>query len=546
MTLFSEKKSKFKISNFVSFLKKPSILKTFCLFIVFAVFFSSIISGFIMYTYTTKYMTDTKSEDIKKAVNDINILYSQMYTSYINNLDESGDWVSDEGYREYHRDYLALLDRLELYHTLLNITCFVTESDGSIFMSYPLLPNMTGVAESSGREFMSAEITNNLSYTNGEYFFKEIDQYYIESSSEYIIDSGDFHGLYNSYSDSYLSVTQSIEYTYPGFTDAISKGTITLSIPMPEITKARTTIINYYVVATFVAVFLETIALFIITKEITNPIRKLQSVTEQVSMGNFKIKIESTSKDELGQLINSYNAMVEALDNFDMMRNDFIASVSHELRTPMTSIRGFIDGILDGVIPQDKQDHYLQIVKEEINRMNILVNDLLNMARLQSGNVELDMLPCKTDDLLYNTALKLEPIINEKQINLQFDINTKNCEILIDKPSIERVLINLIQNATKFTQSGGIITIRSCFTDDDKVQISVEDTGSGISPEELPFIFEKFYKVDKSRGLDKKGTGLGLAIVKSILAAHGQSIKVDSTLGKGSSFIFTLPIYRKD
>lgn len=546
MTFFSEKKSKLKLSNFVSFLKKPSILKTFCIFIVCAVFFSSLISGFIMYTYTTKYMTDTKSEDIKKAVNDINVLYSQMYTSYINNLDESGDWVSDEGYREYHRDYLALLDRLELYHNLLNITSFVTESDGSIFMSYPLLPNMTGVAESSGREFMSAEITNNLSYTNGEYFFKEIEQYYIESSSEYIIDSGDFHGLYNSYSDSYLSLTQPIEYTYPGFTDAINKGTITLSIPMPEITKARSTIINYFVIATFVAVFLETIALFIITKEITNPIRQLQSVTEQVSMGNFKIKIESTSKDELGQLINSYNAMVEALDNLDMMRNDFIASVSHELRTPMTSIRGFIDGILDGVIPQDKQGHYLQIVKEEINRMNILVNDLLNMARLQSGKVELDMLPCKADDLIYNTALKLEPIINEKQINLQFDINTKNCEILIDKPSIERVLINLIQNATKFTQSGGIITIRSCFTDDYKIQISVEDTGSGISPEELPFIFEKFYKVDKSRGLDKKGTGLGLAIVKSILAAHGQSIKVNSTLGEGSSFIFTLPIYRKD
>ena len=178
--------------------------------------------------------------------------------------------------------------------------------------------------------------------------------------------------------------------------------------------------------------------------------------------------------------------------------------------------------------------------------MNILVNDLLNMARLQSGKVELDMMPYKTDDLLINTACKLEPIIDEKKINLEFDLNTKNCEVLIDKLSSERVIINLIQNATKFTQYGGIITIRSAFADDDKVQITVDHTGSGISPEELPFIFEKFYKVDKSRGLDKKGTGLGLAIVKSILAAHNQSIRVESTLGKGSRFIFTLPIYRKD
>lgn len=539
-------KNKSRIKRFVYFIKKPSILRTFCVFIIIAVIFSSLISGFIMYLYTTKYMTDTKSEDIKKAVDDINILYSRMYTSYINNLDESGDWVSDEGYRDYRSEYLELLNRLELYHDLLNITGFVTESDGSIFLSYPLLPNMTGLAESSGREFMSADVTDKLLYNNGDYFFKESAQYYTGSAYDYVIDSGDFHGLYSSYTDSYLSITQSIAYVYPGMTEAINKGTITLSIPMPEITKARSSIINYYVISTFVAVFLEIIALIIITKEITNPIRQLQSMTEQVSMGNFKAKIESNSKDELGQLINSYNSMTEALENLDVLRNDFIASVSHELRTPMTSIRGFIDGILDGVIPPERQEHYLQIIKEEINRMNILVNDLLNMARLQSGKVELDMMPYKTDDLLINTACKLEPIIDEKKINLEFDLNTKNCEVLIDKLSIERVLINLIQNATKFTQSGGIITIRSAFADDDKVQITVEDTGSGISPEELPFIFEKFYKVDKSRGLDKKGTGLGLAIVKSILAAHNQSIRVESTLGKGSRFIFTLPIYRKD
>lgn len=533
-------------SKIAAFIKKPSILRTFSIFIIVAVIISSMISGVIMYFYTTKYMTETKSDDIKKAVEDINTLYSRMYTSYINNLDEKGDWVSNEGHEEYKKYYLELLNRLELYHDLLNITGFVTESDGSIFLSYPLLPNMTGLAETAGRDFMSTEISDNLLYKNGDYFFKEDAQYYTGSAYDYVINSGNFHGLYTNNDYDYLSITQSIAYTYPGMTEPINKGTITLSIPMPEITRARTSIINYYIVATFFAVFLEIIALIVITKEITNPIRQLQSMTTQVSMGNFKVKIQSDSKDELGQLITSYNSMVEALDNFDMMRNNFIASVSHELRTPMTSIRGFIDGILDGVIPPEKQDHYLQIIKDEINRMNALVNDLLNIARLQSGNVELDILPCKIDDLLYNTALKLEPLIDEKNINLEFDLNTNNCLVAIDKPAIERVLINLIQNATKFTQNGGIIKIQSVFVDNDKIQITVEDTGSGISPEELPFIFEKFYKVDKSRGLDKKGTGLGLAIVKSILAAHSQSIHAESTFGEGSRFIFTLPIYRKD
>ena len=529
-----------------AFIKKPSILRKFSVFIIVAVIFSSLISGAIMYFYTTKHMTETKESDIKKAVEDINTVYARMYTSYINNLDESGNWVSNEGYAEYKKYYLELLDRLELYHDMQNITGFVTESDGSIFLSYPLLPNMTGIAETSGRDFMSTDITDKLLYNNGEYFFKEDGQYYTGSAYDYIINSGDFHGLYASYDEDYLSITQSIAYTYPGMTEPMNKGTITLSIPMPEITRARTTVINYYVAATIISVILEIIALIVITKEITNPIRQLQNMTKQVSMGNFKAKIQSKSKDELGQLINSYNSMADALENLDMMRNDFIASVSHELRTPMTSIRGFIDGILDGVIPPEKHSHYLEIIKEEINRMNILVNDLLNVARLQAGKVELDKKPCKVDDLLYNTAIKLEPIIDEKEINLEFDLHTENSFVLIDKPSIERVLINLIQNATKFTPNGGIITLRSEFVDDNKVQITVEDTGSGISSEELPFIFEKFYKVDKSRGLDKKGTGLGLAIVKSILAAHEQNIKAESILGKGSRFIFTLPACRKD
>ena len=315
---------------------------------------------------------------------------------------------------------------------------------------------------------------------------------------------------------------------------------------MPEITKTRSNIISYYLIATVISVALELIALFIITKEITEPIRELEKMTKQMAAGNFKVKIQSRSNDEVGELVNSYNAMAEALGNLDMMRNDFIASISHELRTPMTSIGGFIDGILDGVIPAEKQEHYLQIVKEEIARMNALVNDLLNMARLQSGKVELDLLPCSLEELLRNTALKLKPIIDEKEIQIVFDIKTKNCEVLVDKPSIERVLINLIQNAVKFTNPGGTVTLHSEPDGKNKVRITVEDTGSGIAREEIPFIFEKFYKTDKSRGLDKKGTGLGLAIVKNILSAHGQEIHVESTVGKGSRFIFTLPVYRKE
>ncbi len=535
-----------KGKKIIASIKKQSILKKFCVFIIVAVIATSLISGTIMYHYTTKYMTESKSEDIKKAVDDVSILFSQMYTTYINNIDELGNWVSEDGQNEFEKYYVNLLDRLELYNNLLSVYGFITESDGSIFLSYPLLPNMTDRADTAGREYMDAQITSKLSLNNGKYYFKNNKQYYTGSDSEYVINTGDFYGLYSDQEVSYLSITQSIAYTYPGASEAINKGTITLSIPVPEITKTRSNIISYFLIATVISVALELIALFIITKEITEPIRELEKMTKQMAAGNFKVKIQSRSNDEVGELVNSYNAMAEALGNLDMMRNDFIASISHELRTPMTSIGGFIDGILDGVIPAEKQEHYLQIVKEEIARMNALVNDLLNMARLQSGKVELDLLPCSLEELLRNTALKLKPIIDEKEIQIVFDIKTKNCEVLVDRPSIERVLINLIQNAVKFTNPGGTVTLHSEPDGKNKVRITVEDTGSGIAREEIPFIFEKFYKADKSRGLDKKGTGLGLAIVKNILSAHGQEIHVESTVGKGSRFIFTLPIYRKE
>lgn len=535
-----------KGKKIIASIKKQSILKKFCVFIIVAVIATSLISGTIMYHYTTKYMTESKSEDIKKAVDDVSILFSQMYTTYINNIDELGNWVSEDGQNEFEKYYVNLLDRLELYNNLLSVYGFITESDGSIFLSYPLLPNMTDRADTAGREYMDAQITSKLSLNNGKYYFKNNKQYYTGSDSEYVINTGDFYGLYSDQEVSYLSITQSIAYTYPGASEAINKGTITLSIPVPEITKTRSNIISYFLIATVISVALELIALFIITKEITEPIRELEKMTKQMAAGNFKVKIQSRSNDEVGELVNSYNAMAEALGNLDMMRNDFIASISHELRTPMTSIGGFIDGILDGVIPAEKQEHYLQIVKEEIARMNALVNDLLNMARLQSGKVELDLLPCSLEELLRNTASKLKPIIDEKEIQIVFDIKTKNCEVLVDRPSIERVLINLIQNAVKFTNPGGTVTLHSEPDGKNKVRITVEDTGSGIAREEIPFIFEKFYKADKSRGLDKKGTGLGLAIVKNILSAHGQEIHVESTVGKGSRFIFTLPIYRKE
>ena len=236
----------------------------------------------------------------------------------------------------------------------------------------------------------------------------------------------------------------------------------------------------------------------------------------------------------------SFNQMQDSLANLDRMRNDFIANVSHELRTPMTSIGGFIDAILEGVIPPEKQEKYLNIVRNEITRMNTLVNDLLDVARLQSGHTKLDFKREDVNQIAVDCVSKLEPIIREKGLNTALDFQTPEAYAWVDVPSVTRVFINLIQNAVKFTNSGGTITVHTCMVRGG-VQVTVEDTGQGISEEDQKMIFERFFKVDQSRGLDKKGTGLGLSLVKNIMKAHGGSVRVESKLGVGSKFIFTIP-----
>jgi signal transduction histidine kinase len=231
--------------------------------------------------------------------------------------------------------------------------------------------------------------------------------------------------------------------------------------------------------------------------------------------------------------------MTIALENLDRVRNDFIANVSHELRTPMTSIGGFIDGIMDGVIPPEKHEYYLKIVISEISRLSTLVNELLDIAKMQSGNMEFHFTVFDINVDIRNCIIKLEPLINDKELQVELDLDNEQENVYGDRNSLQRVLINLIQNAIKFTPKGGTIKVYTKRLKD-KVEVNVEDTGIGISKEDQAMIFERFFKSDKSRSEDKKGTGLGLSIVKKILIAHDQDIKVDSSLGKGSKFTFTV------
>ncbi len=285
------------------------------------------------------------------------------------------------------------------------------------------------------------------------------------------------------------------------------------------------------------------IAIYGISIRVMRPLREIGKAARSFSKGDFNVRVTVRGEDELAELAKSFNKMAEDLQAKDESQKSFLSNVSHDLKTPMTTIAGFVDGILDGAIPADKQDYYLKIIKSEVQRLSRLVNSLLDVSRLQSGERKFDMKPFNLCELTRETIIALEGQILQKKLDVEVKYDDFDMYCLGDRDAINQVIYNLCHNAIKFSYEGGkyIIEISSL---DDKLQFSIYNEGIGISNEDKSQIFDRFYKGDKSRGLDKTGVGLGLFITKTILEAHNEKITVESEYGKYCRFSFTLP--RKD
>ena len=232
--------------------------------------------------------------------------------------------------------------------------------------------------------------------------------------------------------------------------------------------------------------------------------------------------------------------MADALDKLESSRRSFVANVSHELKTPMTSIAGFIDGILDGTIPKEKEDYYLKIVSDEVRRLSRLVVAMLNMSKIESGDFQMKPKPYNLSDQIIHILLTFEQKIEKKNIEIRGLDNLEPHHIVADTDMIYQVIYNLFDNAVKFTNDGGYIEINVADVGDN-VQVSIKNSGEGIDASELSRVFERFYKVDKSRSLDAKGAGLGLYIVKTMVEMHGGRIFARSDSKTEAEFVFTLP-----
>lgn len=485
--------------------------------LILAVAFS--VTGVMLYFFLDNFVTSEKTRALQDGCDYSNAVFGR----YLKNIDSP---IADTYLND---NLLSLSQYLQSY-------IWIVDNTGHIRYTSPTLPDPITKKYTDKTKFMKLPDEGEFSsLISSEGSYNEI---------------GDFHGFFKDPSfasrdlgDIWLTVAKSYKYKDAKNNDVMIA--IYIHTPVPKLKEARYRIFKFFLFSVAAAVFIAIILVYIVSLRLSKPLKQINNAARIMAGGDFRKRLNIKSNDEIGELAGTFNQMAVALQNLEEMRRGFIANVSHELRTPMTSIRGFIEGILDGTIPYDRQEYYLTIVRDETNRLNRLVNDLLDLARMEAGEVTVNLKPFDINELVRKCIIKLETLLVDKGIFVEADFEEEGMCVNADADAIERVMYNLVHNAIKFTPENGRIKITTK-AQKDKVLVSVRDNGTGIEKDELDMIWERFYKTDKSRSRDKTGTGLGLAIVKNIINEHGQQIWVESEPGKGTEFTFSLDGYESD
>lgn len=317
-------------------------------------------------------------------------------------------------------------------------------------------------------------------------------------------------------------------------------GVVFVTSDMSDITGFTDMMLKVFVLSAFAALAISVLGIGLFSYNLVKPLRQMSQAAKQFGKGDFSVRVNETSNDEIGELAVAFNNMAESLSSSENIRKSFVANVSHELKTPMTTISGFIDGILDGTIPPEKQEYYLHIVSDEVKRLSRLVRSMLDLSRIDSGELKLNYQSFDLFSTLVTIVITFEQEIDKKNIEIRGldSITPKN--VYGDKDLLHQVVYNLIENAVKFTEEGGYIEF-SITENSDRTDFAIKNSGHGIEKAETGLIFDRFYKTDKSRSKDKKGLGLGLYLVRSIIRLHGGEITVESVVGEYCQFKFYIP-----
>lgn len=468
---------------------------------VLIVFFSFLILGIILTLTITNYWSNEKRQVLdKRADNVVSFIrrHSAINPSYSSGLDNI-----------YINDLNTVTELLRLYVDDVGVDVIVTTVNAE-----PVLI-VTSNDEIAQKRVIAPDIVEQT-INESTYFSK-----------------GTMDGLYQT--ERYISARPIFYNNQSGV-----MGIVFVTSNISDIASFTDMVMKIFILSAIATLSISVLAIGLFSYNLVKPLKQMAQATRQFAKGDFSVRVAITSDDEIGELAKSFNNMAESLSASENVRKSFVANVSHELKTPMTTIAGFIDGILDGTIPTFKQDYYLKIVSEEIKRLSRLVKSMLDLSRLDSGEMKLNY---QTFDLLATLVtiiITFEQEIDRKNIEIRgLDMITPKM-VYCDKDLIHQVVYNLIENAVKFTNENGYIEFN--ITESlEQFDFSVKNSGTGIKQSEIGLVFDRFYKTDKSRSKDKKGLGLGLYLVRSIIRMHGGDITAKSEYGEYCEFDFYLP-----
>ena len=354
------------------------------------------------------------------------------------------------------------------------------------------------------------------------------------STDGYVYESGVLEGVYEETRYLYaLPVRSAGEGSLTGY--------VVVSTQTQDMSEMMERIILLFLLTAVVVLLVAMVAAALLTRRQTETLRELSMAAKQFAHGDFSARIDPEGAgEEVTELAIAFNNMATSLEQSESRRQAFISNVSHELKTPMTTIAGFMDGMLDGTIPPERYAYYMKTVSDEVKRLNRMVRSMLDISRIQATGEEIQKSRFDVTETLGRTLLTFEQKIEAKNLDVQVDMPDRAVYVMANEDAITQVLYNLIDNGVKFAQDGTpfLLTVT---TYGGKALVSVADTGPTIPPEELPLVFDRFHKSDKSRSQDTSGVGLGLYIVKTILGSHGEDITVTSR-DDVTTFTFTLEL----
>lgn len=317
------------------------------------------------------------------------------------------------------------------------------------------------------------------------------------------------------------------------------KGYVVIHASMSGLQRSSDSLLNISYITMIILFLLSLIILLFFTEMVYMPLRKITHATEQYAIGNFRYEFQVDSEDEIGYLAASLAYMASEVAKSEDNQKRLVANISHDFRSPLTSMRGYLEAMLDGTIPPEMYEKYLGVVLNETDRLTKLTNSLLTLNNLNTKGMILDKTNFEINQVIKNTAASFEGTCRSKQIMIELVLTGEKMYVNADLVKIQQVLYNLVDNAIKFSNKNSSIKIET-IEKSNKLLVSVKDSGIGIPKDSIKLIWNRFYKTDLSRGKDKKGTGLGLSITKEIIQAHNENIDVISTEGIGTEFIFTL------